>query len=421
MNPLLSEAVQRNLVLASRSPRRIDILRGLEFEFEVLPAHDHVENGAVVRRSCSSGRWSARVSKRRTSLAGRPRATVIGADTVVIIDGEVLEKPADDDEAFRFLKKLSGREHVVVTGVAIRREADGLDLAAKEKTRVLFRELCDTDIRLYVASGEGRDKAGSYAVQGLGAGLVRSIDGCFYNVVGFPVSLFFDLLRKVRPAAMNVVPTIAFEKAPSSSSIRRCCPPSTRSFVSRRSKRCAKRSRRFGSGERPRSGSRGRTGCFSPSRRNGGGSKRYYFDGNAALVDDFPAIVTVDAVRNHLDARVRDAPFDAADGGESRLGARSNEGACAGGSGRRRPGCSARCTGKRARSTTKTSRCAARSGVAARPFSRTATAFSPTATPAVSRRAATGPPWGRVRRSRERKEDPRVRRRDAAACCRVRG
>lgn len=198
MNPLLPEAVQRNLVLASRSPRRIDILTGLEFEFEVLPARDHVENGAVCddvfERPVVRARHKAEDVARR-----RPRATVIGADTVVIIGGEVLEKPADDDEAFRFLKKLSGREHVVVTGVAIRREADGLEVSEKEETRVLFRNLSDDDVRRYVASGEGRDKAGSYAVQGLGAGLVRSIDGCFYNVVGLPVSLLFDLLRKVPP------------------------------------------------------------------------------------------------------------------------------------------------------------------------------------------------------------------------------
>lgn len=198
MNPLLPEDVQRNLVLASRSPRRIDILRGLEFEFEVLPADDHVENGAL----CDDpfGRAEVRARLKAANVASRrPRATVIGADTVVIIDGEVLEKPVDDQEAARFLKKLSGREHVVVTGVAIRRESDGLDFSANEKTRVLFRDLSDAEIRLYVASGEGRDKAGSYAVQGLGAGLVRSIDGCFYNVVGLPVSLLFDLLRKVRP------------------------------------------------------------------------------------------------------------------------------------------------------------------------------------------------------------------------------
>jgi len=198
MNPLLPEDVQRDLVLASRSPRRIDILRGLEFDFEVLPAHDHVENGA--RCDDPFGRAEVRARLKAADVASRrPRATVIGADTVVIIDGEVLEKPVDDEEAARFLQKLSGREHIVVTGVAIRRESDGLDLSANEKTRVLFRGLSDAEIHRYVASGEGRDKAGSYAVQGLGAGLVRSIDGCFYNVVGLPVSLLFDLLRKVRP------------------------------------------------------------------------------------------------------------------------------------------------------------------------------------------------------------------------------
>jgi len=196
MNPLLPEAVQQNLVLASRSPRRIDILTGLDFEFEVLPAHDHVEDSAACDDPFERAVVRARLKAEDVALR-RPRATVIGADTVVIVDGQVLEKPADDDEAFGFLKTLSGREHIVVTGLAIRRESDGFALSAKEETRVLFRELAETDVRLYVASGEGRDKAGSYAVQGLGAGLVRSIDGCFYNVVGFPVSLFFDLLRKV--------------------------------------------------------------------------------------------------------------------------------------------------------------------------------------------------------------------------------
>jgi septum formation protein len=195
MNPLLPERAQRDLVLASRSPRRIAILRGLEFEFEVVPAHDHVENGAICDDPFARAEVRARL--KAADVASRyPRATVIGADTVVIIDGEVLEKPADDDEALRFLKKLGGREHVVVTGVAVRRECEGIDVSGKEQTRVRFRALSDTEMARYVASGEGRDKAGAYAVQGLGAGLVRSIDGCFYNVVGLPVSLLFDLLRK---------------------------------------------------------------------------------------------------------------------------------------------------------------------------------------------------------------------------------
>jgi septum formation protein len=198
VNPLLPEELQRDLVLASRSPRRIEILRGLEFEFTAVPARDHVENGAACADPIERAVLLARLKAADVSPK-YPRSTVIGADTIVVIDREVLEKPADDAEAARFLKKLSGREHVVITGVAVRREHDGLELSGKELTRVRFRDLTDGDIARYVASGEGRDKAGSYAVQGLGAGLVRSIDGCFYNVVGLPVSLLLELLRKVRP------------------------------------------------------------------------------------------------------------------------------------------------------------------------------------------------------------------------------
>ena len=200
MNPLLPAAVQRGLVLASRSPRRIGILRGLEFEFDVVPARDHVEDGVMCDDPCERAVLRARL-KALDVAERRPEATVIGADTIVVIDDEVLEKPMDDNQAAAFLEKLSGREHIVVTGVALRRHRDGLDLSGNERTRVLFRELSRTEIDLYVASGEGRDKAGSYAVQGLGAGLVRSIEGCFYNVVGLPVSLLFDLLRKVHPTS----------------------------------------------------------------------------------------------------------------------------------------------------------------------------------------------------------------------------
>jgi septum formation protein len=198
MNPLIPEENQRNLVLASRSPRRIDILRGLEFEFTVVPARDHVENGAACDDPLERAVLRARL-KAADVAPEFPAAVVIGADTIVVIGEEALDKPSDDEEAARFLRRLSGREHVVVTGVALRRARDGVDISGKEVTRVRFRELTDPEIARYVASGEGRDKAGSYAVQGLGAGLVRSIDGCFYNVVGLPVSLLFDLLRKVRP------------------------------------------------------------------------------------------------------------------------------------------------------------------------------------------------------------------------------
>jgi septum formation protein len=195
MNPILPEAAQRDLVLASGSRRRIDILRELEFEFEVVPAADGVEDGALTRDPFERPVECARlkvddVAKRRSE------ALCIGADTVVILDGVLLEKPSGDDEAYRFLRSLSGRSHTVVTALALRRLADGVELTGSEKTEVRFRSLADDEITRYVSSGEGRDKAGSYAVQGLGAALVQSIDGCFYNVVGLPVSLLFEFLKK---------------------------------------------------------------------------------------------------------------------------------------------------------------------------------------------------------------------------------
>jgi len=195
MNPILPEAAQRDLVLASRSQRRMDILRGLGFEFEILPAGDGVEDSATSQdpfeRPLECARLKADDVARR-----RSGALCIGADTVVILDGVALGKPNSDGEAYRFLRSLSGRTHTVVTGLALRRLSDGLGLSASERTDVRFRDLTDGEITRYVGSGEGRDKAGSYAVQGLGAALVSSINGCYYNVVGLPVSLLFQLLKK---------------------------------------------------------------------------------------------------------------------------------------------------------------------------------------------------------------------------------
>ncbi|MFQ5510913.1 MAG: Maf family protein [Candidatus Krumholzibacteriia bacterium] len=195
MNPLLPEAVQRNLILGSRSPRRRDILQGLDLSFDIVPAADHVEQMASALDALQRPVECARL-KARDVADRHPRATVIGADTMVFLDGEALEKPVDDEEARAFLRRLSGRVHTVITGVAVCRHAEQIEVCGHESTRVSFRDLSHLEIDGYVASGEGRDKAGAYAVQGLGAGLVRSLEGCFYNVVGLPVALLFDLLKK---------------------------------------------------------------------------------------------------------------------------------------------------------------------------------------------------------------------------------
>ncbi len=196
MNPFLPAKQQHDLVLASRSPRRVELMRGLGLDFEVEPAPEHLEHDVshddpFALPQLLAARKCVYVSERR------PKSLVIAADTVVIIDDRILNKPADDDEARSFLRLLAGRTHVVVTGVAIRHHERGVHMEKNARTYVTFRELADDAIARYVATGEGRDKAGSYAAQGVGAGLIRSIDGCFFNVVGLPVSMLLDMLREV--------------------------------------------------------------------------------------------------------------------------------------------------------------------------------------------------------------------------------
>jgi septum formation protein len=196
VNPFVSPERQRTMVLASRSPRRVEILRGLGFDFDVEPAPEHLEDDidhhdVFAVPELLAARKCAHVAARH------PDALVIAADTVVIVDGTILNKPADDAQARAFLRTLAGRTHVVVTGVVLRCDARGVALSGSERTRVTFRDLDDDEIARYVATGEGRDKAGSYAAQGIGAGLIRSVDGCFFNVVGLPVSRLLDMMKQV--------------------------------------------------------------------------------------------------------------------------------------------------------------------------------------------------------------------------------
>jgi len=195
MNPLLPESAQRDLVLASNSPRRAEILRRLEFDFDVVPAADGIEEGVVNEDSLERPLECA-VLKSEDVATKRPDALCIGADTVVVHDGRLLGKPANDEAARRYLERLSGHTHTVISGLALRRLSSDTLLSGRERTEVTFRKLSDDEIDRYVACGEGRDKAGAYGIQGLGAALVASVSGCYFNVVGLPVSLLFDLLKK---------------------------------------------------------------------------------------------------------------------------------------------------------------------------------------------------------------------------------
>ena len=184
------------LVLASSSPRRRSILEGLDLEFEIdFPGTEEnigpgeTPEDLVVRLAALK---AADVARRH------PEGTVLGADTIVTIDGVILGKPSDPADAVRMLRTISGRWHEVLTGLAVVRCSDGETVRGFERTRVLVRELTGSEIDGYVAGGEPLDKAGSYGIQECGAALVSRVDGCFYNVVGLPVVRLSLLLKELR-------------------------------------------------------------------------------------------------------------------------------------------------------------------------------------------------------------------------------
>lgn len=194
MNPFVSERLQRRLVLASASPRRREILANLGFAFEILVTG--VEENGV---SCvDDASFATIVAERKAAEARRlrPAGTILAADTIVVCAGERLGKPADPADAARMLRLLSGRTHEVITGIALSAEK-GRSIARAERTRVHVRDLSDDEVRRYIATGEPFGKAGAYAIQGHAAPFVDRIDGCYFNVVGLPVSLLFRMFGEL--------------------------------------------------------------------------------------------------------------------------------------------------------------------------------------------------------------------------------
>jgi septum formation protein len=182
------------LVLASASPRRRELLRWLvaEYELDVAQVDESAQPGeeaaALVARLAAA--------KAEYVAGSRPDVWVLGADTVVEIDGDVLGKPGDPREAADMLRRLSGREHRVFTGFALLAPHGRARQGGIVESRVLFHDLTPRTIEGYVATGEPLDKAGSYAIQGRGAGLVVRVDGSFTNVIGLPLGEVGAALRE---------------------------------------------------------------------------------------------------------------------------------------------------------------------------------------------------------------------------------
>lgn len=190
----LGPSAAPQLVLASASPRRRDILQQLGLAFRVIEsAVDEPPHAGQAAEAYARGLAALKAESVASKLSDG--AFVLGADTIVVIDDRVLGKPRDDAQACEMVALLAGRWHEVITAVSLRRASAAVASDIAIRTRVAFRALSSDDVRRYVQTGEGRDKAGAYAIQGMGTGVVRAIDGSHSNVVGLPASETLDLLR----------------------------------------------------------------------------------------------------------------------------------------------------------------------------------------------------------------------------------
>lgn len=198
---------QQPLVLASASPRRRQLLNYLGVAFRALANNAEEEDTAPPAELAANiphvdlaSYFHPTVRAWRKAFAAcsdAPDSVIIGADTIVVLDGDVLNKPADADEARWMLRRLSGRTHTVFTGVAVIDTFSGRRLFAIEQSQVEIAVISQQQIAEYVATGEPLDKAGAYGIQGLGGRLVRSVAGSYTNVVGLPLTVVYNLLADV--------------------------------------------------------------------------------------------------------------------------------------------------------------------------------------------------------------------------------
>ncbi len=179
------------LILASGSPRRREMfdLMGLRYTLRPSDADEALS-------PCPPGEMVETLALRKAASVKKsaPGCCVVGADTIVYLDGRIIGKPADEADASRILRLLSGRTHTVYTGVAI--VTDEKQIVFHETTDVTFASLTEAEIADYVASGEPMDKAGAYGVQGIGAVLVARVEGCYFNVIGLPIPTFYRKLAE---------------------------------------------------------------------------------------------------------------------------------------------------------------------------------------------------------------------------------
>jgi len=182
-----------NIILASRSPRRAFLLKNVGLQFEQIPSHIE-ENLNGMQPEDFVIHYSQKKAEAIQKI--HTDSFIIGADTIVVLNNKIIGKPQNNEDAFQILKKLSGKCHEVLTGVSILfHDSQVSDIA---KTKVYFNPISDEDIREYVSTGEPMDKAGAYGIQGYGSQFIDKIEGCYFNVMGFPIPLFYEMCKKFK-------------------------------------------------------------------------------------------------------------------------------------------------------------------------------------------------------------------------------
>lgn len=186
-----------NIILASNSPRRREILNQLGLSFEVIPSDFEetpiaMEPQALVEHFAYMKAMDV-FSKHKNNLP--EDAYIIGSDTIVYCDA-IMGKPKSDEDAYRMLNALSNKDHHVISGLCVIQTSTGKVITMHESTRVWIRELEAREINNYIASGEPMDKAGAYAIQGIGSLFIEKIQGCYFNVVGLPVNKLFKIMKE---------------------------------------------------------------------------------------------------------------------------------------------------------------------------------------------------------------------------------
>jgi septum formation protein len=179
------------IILASASPRRAEILRTVGWPFDTLP----VDIDETRRAGENAAAYVQRLAREKADMAvvRSPTSMILAADTTVTIDEHILEKPADAADAVRMLRLLNNRWHRVMTGIAVVNRETSRTIVAREETEVEFAAMSEEEIDWYVGTGEPMDKAGAYAIQGLGARFIKEIKGDYFNVVGLPIRLVYEV------------------------------------------------------------------------------------------------------------------------------------------------------------------------------------------------------------------------------------